>query len=270
MAEGIELASMSSRYFCHGCSREVTVSPIHTTELTCPECSGEFLEEMSRDLFDADEEYVSDVDEEDLALINGLRFGSWIRRTFSNVADDLSESYEPEPEQRESLENRALREALLDDDPADSQFLRLRYLGDYLFGDDIDALATQLLNEAEISGPPPLPQEQIKQLPIITVTKEHVDKGVQCTVCMNDFHPREKAKCLPCEHFYHEKCITPWLERHRTCPNCRKVVDMQSSRSRRSRSCPRTTANSGSSNAESRRFSGSTHLTDFVRTSGII
>ena len=38
------------------------------------------------------------------------------------------------------------------------------------------------------------------------------DKGVQCSVCMEDFKLEEVVKELPCNHLYHPDCIVPWLE----------------------------------------------------------
>lgn len=115
----------------------------------------------------------------------------------------------------------------------------------------MDAFSAMLINEAEIVGTPTIPKEQIELLSIITLTKEHVDKCTECEICMEEFYIRDKVKKLPCENFYHEKCITSWLERHAT--NCRKVVKPQT-KNGRSRSCCIFDVNSRSG-VDRRRFS---------------
>lgn len=279
MAEAIQHPSIMSRYFCYHCDREISILP--SAQLTCPECSEGFLEEMTdyedRDDFEGDSVDESDVDESELNLLNLLSIDNLFRRTMLNLVEDNEEPETRMPSQNES--NRERRDSdprpfvevlssrhLLDE--LEESFIHsrtgLRHLGDYLFSDDIDALSTMLLNETEIVGPPPLPKEQIRLLPIVTISKDDVDKNVQCTICMEDFAVREKAKSLPCHHFYHEKCITPWLERHSTCPNCRKSVKIES-KSRRSQSCPRTELSLR--NPDQRRSSESTSLSGFFTSS---
>nr|XP_053630474.1 E3 ubiquitin-protein ligase RNF126-A-like [Cherax quadricarinatus] len=50
------------------------------------------------------------------------------------------------------------------------------------------------------------------------------DKGLQCSVCMEDFTIDESVRRLYCEHCFHNDCIIPWLELHGTCPICRKLL----------------------------------------------
>ncbi|XP_035224570.1 uncharacterized protein LOC118197171 isoform X2 [Stegodyphus dumicola] len=69
-------------------------------------------------------------------------------------------------------------------------------------------------------------RKRIKSLRTIAVSKSHIRKGIQCTVCLEDFHLRQKVKSLPCKHFYHKRCITPWLATNNTCPSCRKFVEI--------------------------------------------
>lgn len=49
-----------------------------------------------------------------------------------------------------------------------------------------------------------------------------------CMVCLEDFIEGEEVTLLPCEggHRFHPHCIGPWLEGHRTCPNCREKVQV--------------------------------------------
>ncbi|XP_052429591.1 RING finger protein 148 [Carassius gibelio] len=46
-------------------------------------------------------------------------------------------------------------------------------------------------------------------------------EDVICVVCTESFRHNEKVTVLPCRHFYHKKCIEPWLLEHPTCPMCK-------------------------------------------------
>lgn len=49
--------------------------------------------------------------------------------------------------------------------------------GDYAWGrGGLDAIITQLMNQLDGTGPPPLPQEKIDQIPIVKITKEQCGK----------------------------------------------------------------------------------------------
>lgn len=86
-------------------------------------------------------------------------------------------------------------------------------LGDYVWGaQGLDEIVTQLMNQMEGSGPPPLPAEKLDQLPSIRITQEQVNKKLQCSVCWDDFALDEEVKKLDCDHVYHPPCILPWLK----------------------------------------------------------
>lgn len=55
--------------------------------------------------------------------------------------------------------------------------------GDYVWGrDGLDAIVTQLLNQMDGSGPPPLPKKQIDEIPTTMVTQEQV--GQYSHICI--------------------------------------------------------------------------------------
>lgn len=87
--------------------------------------------------------------------------------------------------------------------------------GDYAWGNaGFDAVITQLLNnlDGSNSGPPPMPKDQVDNLPTVKISDEQVKStNLQCTVCMEDFQVGDGARQLPCEHFFHQDCIIPWL-----------------------------------------------------------
>merc|ERR1711991_964886 len=44
---------------------------------------------------------------------------------------------------------------------------------------------------------------------------------VECAVCFDELCIGDIGTELPCSHIFHKDCVTPWLERHATCPSCR-------------------------------------------------
>lgn len=98
--------------------------------------------------------------------------------------------------------------------------------GDYAWGrGGLDAIITQLLNQLDGTGPPPLSKDKISQIPTVHISQEQVGKTLQCTVCMEDFKLEEPVRRLSCLHHFHTDCIVPWLELHGTCPICRKLLN---------------------------------------------
>ncbi|EPS66214.1 hypothetical protein M569_08563, partial [Genlisea aurea] len=50
-------------------------------------------------------------------------------------------------------------------------------------------------------------------------------QGLECCVCLNRFEDVEVLRLLPkCKHAFHIDCIDNWLEKHATCPLCRRRV----------------------------------------------
>ncbi|XP_058451729.1 E3 ubiquitin-protein ligase Iruka [Malaya genurostris] len=97
--------------------------------------------------------------------------------------------------------------------------------GDYAWGrEGLDTIVTQLLNQMDNTGPPPLEKEKIAEIPTVTISAEQVEMKLQCSVCWEDFQIDEVVRKLTCAHVYHESCIIPWLELHGTCPICRKSL----------------------------------------------
>lgn len=97
--------------------------------------------------------------------------------------------------------------------------------GDYAWGrEGLDTIVTQMLNQMETSGPPPLSTQRINEIPNVQISAEDVERKIQCSICWDDFKIDETVRKLPCSHLYHENCIVPWLNLHSTCPICRKSL----------------------------------------------
>lgn len=53
--------------------------------------------------------------------------------------------------------------------------------GDYVWGrDGLDAIVTQLLNQMDGTGPPPLPRKQIDEIPTTTISQSQVGQYYNC------------------------------------------------------------------------------------------
>lgn len=71
--------------------------------------------------------------------------------------------------------------------------------GDYAWGrEGLDAIITQLLNQMESTGPPPLPKDQIQEIPKVEITQDQVDIKLQCSVCWENFQLNEIVRKLSC------------------------------------------------------------------------
>lgn len=73
------------------------------------------------------------------------------------------------------------------------------------------------------------------------------DGGKSCTICLEDFEPKEEVRVTPCNHMFHEDCIVPWLKSHGQCPVCRSMLYDQVTRNRSlySNSTARTLGSNG-------------------------
>ncbi|CAG4970808.1 unnamed protein product [Parnassius apollo] len=67
------------------------------------------------------------------------------------------------------------------------------------------------------SLPPPASKQVVNNLPEITIDSD----GENCPICLKEFKVKEKAKKMPCEHFFHPTCILTWLNKTNSCPFCR-------------------------------------------------
>ncbi|KAI3735934.1 hypothetical protein L6452_15461 [Arctium lappa] len=50
------------------------------------------------------------------------------------------------------------------------------------------------------------------------------EDGKRCSVCLDDFEPREMVTLTPCNHMFHDNCIVPWVKSRGQCPVCRFVI----------------------------------------------
>merc|ERR1712176_899719 len=62
------------------------------------------------------------------------------------------------------------------------------------------------------------------RLPTRKITASEEKAGKKCMICHEEYCEGQMVKTLPCIHFFHTKCIDPWLAQKDTCPECRHNV----------------------------------------------
>ena len=46
-----------------------------------------------------------------------------------------------------------------------------------------------------------------------------------CSICFEDFNPRDTIPLIKCGHIYHDVCLNKWLQKQNVCPLCKRVVE---------------------------------------------
>ena len=71
-------------------------------------------------------------------------------------------------------------------------------------------------------GPPPAAKSAVESLPTHIIC---LDSEVGfCSICIDPIAIDDEAKTLPCNHFYHSKCILKWLGQRNFCPLCQSEL----------------------------------------------
>lgn len=66
----------------------------------------------------------------------------------------------------------------------------------------------------------------VAALPLVTCSRGLFDSpGESCAVCLCEFAEGEDLRKLPCDHYFHRKCVDQWLGRSCKCPLCMQRVD---------------------------------------------
>ncbi|XP_015123349.1 E3 ubiquitin-protein ligase RNF126 [Diachasma alloeum] len=249
MAEAVVDGTPMSRFFCHKCSVEIQrLLP----DYTCPHCASGFIEKLENE--EDDHDMSMEISAEDF---NDIDLDQQMYMELSDIPELTVSGSDggtglPRDRRRSDVQNRLSnarqrRRMLSSENLFHEFFINLTGLrrpvatgqppvfflgnpGDYVWGrDGLDSIVTQLLNQMDGSGPPPLPRQQIDEIPNTTISQSHIDCKLQCSICWEDFILSESVRQLSCKHLYHTPCIVPWLELHGTCPICRQSLGDQSS-----------------------------------------
>ncbi|XP_041980380.1 E3 ubiquitin-protein ligase RNF115-like isoform X2 [Aricia agestis] len=227
------------RFFCHRCLVEFESV---LQDYCCPFCQGGFVEQLeanadrtssSDDFSDADMSNIDDLTDELAPMLDDLAFlmsGGRLRNSGSGSTTSGSST----PGQGQGRRHTLMEELVwmiggarpaTGAMTAGAPFVLVSSPGDYVFGGEgLDAVVTQLLGQLEQAGPPPLPQDRLAELPSQVVNEELAATNTACSVCWDNFSLGENVSKLECDHMFHSKCITPWLQLHATCPICRRSL----------------------------------------------
>lgn len=63
-------------------------------------------------------------------------------------------------------------------------------------------------------------KQQLKQLK----KKRIGESSSYCIVCHDKYQRNEVIRVLPCQHFFHYKCLKPWFRKSNACPLCRMDI----------------------------------------------
>ncbi|KAL5283244.1 RNF115.2 family protein [Megaselia abdita] len=248
----------SARFFCHKCNVEINSV---NTDYTCPLCSNGFIEELpplqpnipqsstssSSDQHDSTRQQDLENLRDEIASLLVSRTGIIpsipgipnvsVSSSSGSVApssarqaaissSNSSGSHQP----FHRLDNILLEvlNTLSRNDLGGMENSPMFFMGnpgDYAWGrEGIDTIVTQLLNQMDTAGPPPLPKDKIDEIPTVQIHESDIENKLQCSVCWEDFVLNENVRKLPCMHCYHNNCIVKWLQLNGTCPICRKSV----------------------------------------------
>ncbi|CAI2178980.1 5361_t:CDS:2, partial [Funneliformis geosporum] len=93
------------------------------------------------------------------------------------------------------------------------------------------------------SQKPRASESVMKKLPVVTITKEHLNAKASCPICFDLFGEQkvnatengdneatvttEPVRKMPCNHLFCESCLFQWLRQNNTCPLCRKEIEAE-------------------------------------------
>uniref|UniRef100_A0A9I9CYH2 RING-type E3 ubiquitin transferase n=1 Tax=Cucumis melo TaxID=3656 RepID=A0A9I9CYH2_CUCME len=244
-------------YWCHQCHRTITLASAHTSELICPRCFGQFIEEIQLTLPEFNPlpearlfEALSLMLNQPIRLFNNRtpngnrhhpplhRFEEFDRRSFSDPEGDEL------PQWRRRWRSRSLdeRDNFGPQPPNPNQSRTVIVFGppdqlqpiqpilprrvsprDYFTGPQLDELIEEL-TQNDRPGPAPASEEAIERIPMVKIAAEHLKNDSHCPVCKEEFEVGGEARELSCKHIYHSECIVPWLRLHNSCPVCRQEM----------------------------------------------
>jgi len=245
-----------SKFFCHSCSREFDSQTAESGEeglVQCPFCKGDFCEELentdnghfllsndgtapelrpadlsSNNLTNNTNSNGSNVNNQtgsNNSMPQGLTgigslFSSLLGQPTSggqNVIIQISHNNRLSGQQARSMAMPMVLSQILSSTLAPNPDA----VSDANFENLLDFL---MRNDPNSYGNPPASEDSIQKLAKIKMTAEDIKVCNECTVCQETFEEGEEIMKLPCEHYFHENCVTTWLKMHNSCPTCRKEI----------------------------------------------
>ncbi|KAL5603819.1 hypothetical protein FOVSG1_006569 [Fusarium oxysporum f. sp. vasinfectum] len=94
--------------------------------------------------------------------------------------------------------------------------------------EDLGRIITSLMEaNPQSNAAPPATEEALRNLERQPVDGQMLgsEGKAECTICINVMKEGDMATFLPCNHWFHEECVTLWLKEHNTCPICRTPIE---------------------------------------------
>jgi len=242
MAEPSNSNGEQMDYWCHSC--KCNISSI-TESFTCSNCGSGFIEEV--------ESSRQEENNDNLFSILTSSSGELHQDNFFNILNEMN-LFGNNNQNLNSVNLGRFLSTMISGAQANGsgQIIRLMHGNpdDYVWSaDGLDSVITQLLNQIDNAGPPPMSQSEINNLNEIIITDDYINKLRTCPICLEDFQVDEKVKELKCKHFFHNDCIVEWLKLHSTCCICR--TEFTTDKQQQQQTSNATTSSNVSSNTES-------------------
>jgi len=50
------------------------------------------------------------------------------------------------------------------------------------------------------------------------------EEEINCPICLEEYTEEDVLRKMPCDHYFHQDCIDPWMEKHSDCPICKQNI----------------------------------------------
>lgn len=83
-----------------------------------------------------------------------------------------------------------------------------------------------------VEAPEPCIDQSVCTFPSLQFSKAKLcsstsSSSSSCSICLMDYKECDFLRMLPaCGHFFHDKCVDPWLRINLTCPVCRTPITL--------------------------------------------
>lgn len=217
-------------YWCHLCKKEFSRIFIEGFEVTCRLCSKNFCEEITRE---SSEDHPSAFIPYEPTHENSKKF--------FNIPLDNNQSNSVSSNNSRSSNNSMDSFSLLGsraNSNATNAFRRRTFYLEILNGlmnfqedSDMDNIINMIMmNDPNRYGNPPAAKKAVDGLEKFSFETEEklkefnrINGGEEClcAVCKDQFEINQTIVRIPCNHYFHDDCIYPWLKDRNSCPTCR-------------------------------------------------
>ena len=207
------------KYWCHLCQKDFSQILDESTDTQCIFCGKTFCE---------------------LIPANNPEGNSHPRNFKPYIANNSNNNDNNNENDNESLSNLLLdllnRASGSENNQSSSSFLTTQFIasnlhiynfGFFSFENNLDNIMNSLMMmDNNKCGNPPAAKNAVEKLKKIKLSKDKIDellneKNKFCAVCKEEFNTDEICLIMPCNHFFHEGCLIPWLKLRNSCPLCR-------------------------------------------------